>query len=305
MKGRKGRSGTFSERTWARMKPGKWHALGVVALFLVLAGLSYVTSDPRAAVSGPERVVREALAPLQAGFAAVARWAGGAVETVASISRLREENLALRQEVARLKSELGELEELRRENQRLREIAGVKERLGRKTVVAQVIGRSYSQWFSTVTIDRGAQDGLKAGLPVLNAQGVVGCIESVTANTARVLLLTDSKSAVGGMVKGSEVPVLVEGTGDPTGSTARVRTLVLGHVLAPGEEVLTSGLSHVFPKGVPIGVIDRVYDDPLGLRQEAVLRPYVDFNRLDWVTVILDTEGGEVRWSPEEDSPRE
>ena len=284
------------------MRPGKWLVVAVVALLLVLAGMSYVTSSPRETVSGPERLLREALAPLQVGFTAVARWVGNGVETVVSIRRLQEENRVLKQEIARLRSELGELEAYRTENQRLREIAGVRERLAREVVVAQVVGRSYNQWFASVTLNRGADDGLKAGLPVVNAQGVVGHIESVTANTARVLLLIDGKSAIGGMVKSSEVPVLVEGTGDPSGRQALVRTLVLGHELVPGDEVVTSGLSHIFPKGVPIGVIERVYDDAVGLRQQAVLRPYVDFNRLDWVTVILDVEGGEVKWSPEEES---
>lgn len=284
------------------MRASKWHAVAVVALFLVLAGLSYVTSEPRASVSPPEQLVREILAPVQAGFAAVARWVGGVAETVSSLGRLREENQALKEEIALLRRALGELEEYRRENQRLREIAGARERLAREAVAAQVVGRSYNQWFASVTLDRGADDGIKPGLPVVNAQGAVGHVESVTANTARVILLVDSKSAIGGVIKDSEVPVLVEGTGDPSGREALVRPLVAGHELAPGDEVVTSGLSHIFPKGVPIGVIEDVNEDALGLRQQAVLRPYVDFNRLDWVAVILDVQAGDVQWSPHEEA---
>lgn len=284
------------------MKPGKWHALAVVALFLALAGLSYVTSDPRAAVSRPERWLRDAVAPVQAALSAAARWVEDTVETVAAVGRLQEENRALREEVARLQGQLRELEQIRRENERLRELAGVNQRLEREFVAARVIARSHSQWFSAVTINRGAVDGLRPGLPVVNAQGAVGHVESVTARTARVLLLTDLKSAVGGMIKDSEMPVLVEGTGDPAGREALVRPLVVGHRLEPGDEVVTSGLSHIFPKGVPIGVIEEVRDDAQGLKQLAVLRPHVDFTRLDWVTVILDGEDGEVRWWPEDEA---
>jgi len=74
---------------------------------------------------------------------------------------------------------------------------------------------------------------------------------------------------------------------------------VWGAELAPGDRVVTSGLSHIFPKGLAIGEIESVREDALGLNQQAILRPYVDFNRLDWVAVILETveiEGEEAAW---------
>ena len=286
------------------MRPGKWHALAVGLLFLVLAGLSYLTSDPRAAISGPESVLREVMTPVQTGFTATARWITSAVETAGSIGRLQEDNRLLRQELAALRAEMQALEEYRRENERLREIMGIREHFPRRIVVAQVVARPYNQWFSSVTLNRGARDGLRPGLPVVNAQGVVGHVESVTANTARVLLLTDTKSAVGGMVVGSEVPVLVEGTGDPAGREALVRPLVWGSTLAEGDRVVTSGLSQIFPKGLPIGELESVSEDALGLKQQAILRPYVDFNRLDWVTVILEEEDDEVAWPQEASDSR-
>lgn len=286
------------------MRSRKVQAFVVGVLLLVLAGLSYVTSDPRGAISGPESLLREAVAPLQAGLTALSRLVGGAAETVASLGRLQEDNRLLRQELAALRVEMQALEEYRRENARLRELVGLRERLPRKTVAAQVVARPYNQWFSSVTINRGAQDGLRAGLPVVNSQGVVGYIESVTANTARVLLVTDPTSAVGGVVVGSEIPVLVEGTGDPAGREAVVRPLVWRSELEVGDEVVTSGLSQTFPKGLPIGVIDAVYQDELGLKQQAAIKLHVDFNRLDWVTVILETEGDEAIWSePTSDTP--
>ncbi len=278
------------------MRSHKVQAFVVGVLLLALAGLAYVTSDPRGAISGPESILREVVAPFQRGFAALSRAVVGAVETLASIGRLQQDNRILRQEIAALRLELQELEEYRRENAKLREIVGLRERLPRPTVVAQVIARPYNQWFSSVTIDRGARDGLRVGMPVINSQGVVGYIESVTASTARVLLVTDPTSAIGGVVVDSEIPVLVEGTGDPAGREAVVRPLVWRTELKAGDVVVTSGLSQTFPKGLPIGVIDAVFDDESGLKQQAVLKLNVDFNRLDWVTVILETEGDEILW---------
>jgi len=266
---------------------GRWHALAVGVLFLVLAGLIFLTSDPRVEISGAERLLRELLAPLESGLSAVTRSVTGLIESVSSFARIQEENRALRQEVAALKLQVRSLQSYADENENLRRIAGVKARLPEESLTARVIARSHNQWFGTVTIDLGRNDGLSTGLPVINADGVVGYVQNVTARTAQVTLLTDPRSAVGGMIARNEVPILVEGAGDPLGKEATVRALVGGAVMQVGDRIVTSGLSQVFPKGIPIGVITHVEYDSTGLRQHGVLTLDVDFQRLDWVTVLL------------------
>lgn len=273
------------------MNFGRWHALAVGFLFLVLAGLIFLTSDPRSAASGPEIVLREVVAPVQTVFATVSRWGREVALSLGSFGRLREENRELRQEVAALQAQVRDLEQQARENARLREILGLRERLPPTTVVAQVVARSAEHWFSTATINRGSNDGLRPGLAVINAQGVVGHIESVTPNTARVLLLIDPKSAVGGMIEESQTPVLVEGTSDPAGKKAVVRPLVHDALLQPGDTVVTSGLSQIFPPGLLIGTVESVVEGATELQVRGVLRPAVDFSWLDWVVVIVDPEG--------------
>ena len=168
------------------MRPSKWHGFAVGLLLLVLAGLSYLTSDPRAAISGPESIVREVVAPLQTGFAAVSQWLAGAVETVGSIGRLQEDNRLLRQEVAALQAELQDLEELRRENER---VAG--DRWGSGSACPAGRGRPsgrpvlITSGFRRSPSTAGAKDGLRPGHAGRQRPGVVGHVESVTANTAR------------------------------------------------------------------------------------------------------------------------
>ena len=269
----------------------RWQAFAVGVLFLILAGLISLTSDPRSVATGPEVVLREVVAPVQTVFATVSRWGRELFLTLDSFGELREENMRLRQEVAALQAQVREYEQLGRENERLREILGLRMRLPYTTVVAQVVARSAEHWFSTATINRGSDDGLRPGLAVINAQGVVGHVESVTPNTARVLLLTDPKSAIGGMIEGSEIPVLVEGTSDPSGRRAIVRPLVHGAPLKPGDTVVTSGLSQIFPRGLLIGTVESASEVGPELRVQGVLRPAVDFGWLDWVVVIVDPEG--------------
>lgn len=266
----------------------RWHAVTVGVLLLILAGFIFATSGPRQEISAPERWLREIIAPVQKAMATASAWAVQTVEGIKDFGALREEIIQLRQRVAELEATVRFLETYAEENERLREIAGVKERLPGRSVTARVIARGHHHWFDYVTIDRGSEDGVVAGMPVINAQGAVGHIENVTAHTARVLLLTDPSSAVGGLIKGRGTPVLVEGTGDPTGRQATVRSMIAGTTIEIGDEVITSDLSSIFPHGVPIGVVSAVQVDPTGLRQHGVIDFYADLQRLDWVIVLIE-----------------
>lgn len=280
---------------------GRWLVVGLGVLGLILAGLIYLTSGARSTVSVFELVLREVVAPVQAGLSGAAHWASETASAVRSFPRVQEENRRLRQRVAALEAQLWAVESVRRENRWLRESLGLKQYLPAETVVARVIARPAEQWFSAVTLNRGARDGLAPGMPVVAARGVVGHIESVTPNTARVILVTDARSAVGGSVRERDDPVLVEGSGNPAQQWALVRPLVRGAQLQVGDEVVTSGLSQIFPPGVPIGRIERVEEDETGLQRVGLLRPYVDLARLSWVTVIVSP--AENAWWPPELPP--
>lgn len=123
-------------------------------------------------------------------------------------------------------------------------------------------------------------------MPVLTRDGVVGYVQTVTGRTADVLLLVDSKSALGGVVVRTSEPVVVEGVADAEHGL-RVRALVAGADLREGDEVVTSGLSQIYPPGLPVGRIHRVVPVDPGRAAEAWLTPAVDFNRLEAVAVLL------------------
>ncbi len=239
--------------------------------------------------------MREALAPVQNAFSTASQWVTESVGAVGSFPRLHEENRELRRNVARLEAELFALRSVQAQNVRLREMLDLKPHLPAQSVVARVVARPTEHWFAHITINRGRSDGLRAGLPVVDERGIVGQVESVTPQTARVILLVDPKSAVGGVVVGTDEPVLVEGIGDPTGQRASVQPLVRDSGLTVGDEVVTSGLSRVFPKGLPIGRVVEVARSEGELRSQGILQPYVDFARLDWVSVIVDPSA-EVLW---------
>ncbi len=264
----------------------RWQLVVGFVLLLMLAGLILRTGSERLAISWPEQIAFEAVAPLQ-------RWASGLTGTVrgwfqalAELRDARRVNEELQAEVYRLQQEVAQLLEARRENEGLREMLGLVQKVSHEVTVAEIVARSPSNWLGSVTINRGRRDGVEPGMAVIAPGGVVGRVRNVTASTAEVLLITDSRSAVGGRVRDTNLPVLVEGTSRPVDQRVIVRPLDGDGKIEVGDVIVTSGLSRIYPKGLPIGEIVAVQQTEGSLAHQGILQPYVDFDRLEWVAVI-------------------
>ena len=192
-------------------------------------------------------------------------------------------NRLLAEENRRLRAELSDVEEFRLQNERLRKLLSFVDEFDRPALPAQVIGEDASSWSRTVTIDKGTRSGLKAGLPVVAADGVVGRIIKVAANSSRVLLVTDASSAIGALVQRSRSRGVVHGLGDrlTLSYTRNAADIVVGDTL------VTSGMGGVFPKGLILGRIISVEKQPYGQFQKIEVAPAVNFSLLEEVLVMV------------------
>jgi rod shape-determining protein MreC len=265
---------------------GRWRFALIGPLCLVLAGVIFLTTGQRASLSWPEWALREAVAPLQSGVSRVTRGAEGAVRGLVGLFHLANENARLRQELEQLRAERAELLEAQRENESLRQLLQLQRDSRLEMVAAEVIARTPSHWFSALTINKGSLHGVGKGMAVVAADGVVGHVRTVTAHTAEVLLIIDPKSALGGRIYRTGDVVLVEGLGAPGGGRALVKPLAREVDLRKDDYVVTAGLSEIYPKGLPVGVVEEVQEAKYGLTKYGVLRPAVDMDRLEWVAVI-------------------
>jgi len=200
---------------------------------------------------------------------------------------LRTENQHLQGEVAVLKRRIEQMQEQALETQRLQRLLALKEASAARFLTARVVGKDATNWFKTVLLDRGSRDGVRRNQPVVAPDGLVGRIVEVTVTTARVQLLTDPVSAVGGLIQRTRVTGIVSGN---LGAGTRVTYLPLLADVAVGDEVLTSGMGGVFPKGIPVGRITSVERRSGALFQEAALRPSADLGRLEEVLILTDVE---------------
>ena len=194
----------------------------------------------------------------------------------ATLSELQAENDELRARNV-------ELEEDAESAQRLQDLLDLRDTNNLQSTAARIISGSTDSWSSTVTLDKGASDGLAVGMPVTSSSGVVGQIVECGPTTSTVRMLVDENSSISAMVQSSRAQGML--TGSVTGEVrlALVRT---NQEVAVGDVVITGGLGGVFPKGLPVGEVTSVESNPGDLYLTIVVEPYARAETYEEVLVI-------------------
>ena len=262
-------------------------ALVVLALVLI----SY-TGESRATLTPVEKIVKIVTTPLEAGTSKVVNGVSDTVNLVFSFGSITAENKTLKERVAALESENSLLKEYEYQNMRLRDILQFRDSESRSynTVSASVIARNPSNWFQTITINRGTSDGVQKNMAVVTSQGLVGHVINVTGSSAEVSLIINDSSAVGGLVQVTRTPGIVEGLADNSGYLKMIHIATEAPVREK-QVIISSGLGGIFPKGLLIGRITKLEMESNGLVKYAMIRPFVDFNQLEEVLVIRSVFG--------------
>ena len=264
------------------MKDRRWIALCAIGL-VVLA----IMNLPDAASRRVKGVVRDGISPLQAALRGGAREAQDIFRYVRGIGDLALENRALSEEIVYLRGEMRMAEELARDNRMLRDQLGFMRRFPNKLVSCEVIGRDSTGWWQTVRLDKGAAAGVAEGRAVLTTEGLIGRTTAVSDRTADVLLLSDPSCKVAVRLKRSGEFGVAEGQGAVPGQPPAVRADYLPKTadVQQGDEVVTSGLGGLFPKGLPVGRVAEVALDASGLYQTARIELAADLGKLEYAFV--------------------
>ncbi len=228
------------------------------------------------------------------------------VSNIDNMKNMYDENQVLKENLGQYQKVLYEVQELRKENDKLMAVLDKSESIRDYTPIhSTVIARSPEKWFKQVTIDKGTQNGVKKDMAVITAEGMIGKIQSASQFTSTVLLLN-------GFDRSNRIAVNVHLTDDEE----NVRGFILGYSeerdqlllefteyydeIPEDEFVFSSGLGGVFPDGLEIGRIEEVSTDQYGLTQIAYVQPSANLNDLRHVIVvdrniesIFDIEEGE------------
>jgi rod shape-determining protein MreC len=257
--------------------------LAVVALVLLT---SQVRLPERRGVGPVGAVLLNGLGPAQSALSRGADALARFWRLYAEIGQLRIENRRLREEVERLNEHVTRLREQAQATQRLERLLAFREQLPGRALGARVIGRESTRWFAVILVDRGSRDGVRRNAPVVAAEGLVGRVLAVTPTTAQVLMITDPRSAVGVVLQQSREVGVVEGQSQ---MRLRLKYISRSRELASGEVLVTSGLTGIFPRGLPVGSIASVIRETGEVYQEADVRPAVDLNHLEEVLILTDS----------------
>lgn len=266
----------------------------LLAILLMSVALAFFTRTERPLLTKVEAFWQDLLAPLESGVTTVIKSCKSVADRVANYHQLQSENEALKKQVAELEKQVQLTEEYRLENIRLRAMLNFEESLADhyEMMAARVVARHPSNWRQTLTIDRGRSHGLREGMAVITPRGVVGRIGTLGERSAEVVLILDHEGALGGMIQSTRFPGTVESTGE---KDIPLQMIHLPHdsPVKENQTVVTSGLGGVFPKGLRIGYVVEVVDEPNGLMKKALIMPFVDFDRIEEVFIILHEKGGE------------
>lgn len=252
---------------------------------VLLALIFYSLNVPRnREANAIERGVMTVFSPILAPAARVSGFFEDVWDGYISLVHVQQENLRLRKEIRELNERVYAGNETLLANQRLSRLLDMKATIKAPTLAASVVGEDMSSWFSTMLIDRGSSSGIRVGMAVIGADGIVGQIVKVAPETARVLLLTDHASGIAATIQRSRARGVVKGKGDGLCSlefTTREEDVKVG------DQVVASGIGGVFMKGMPIGEVTMVKKGEYGVFQTVTIRPVVNSAHLEEVLVVL------------------
>lgn len=277
--------------------------IGLLVLSFVLTTYDVQTAGAGGIVTGLRSGASAVFTPVQKLASAVTRPVVAFMDGVANLASLRSENDALAIEVARLEQELAEVESLRARLEALETAANIAVPEGIDAATARIFSIGPSGFDNVRSIDKGSSDGLGVGMPVVDHLGLVGRIDVVFDDSARVRLITDPTVRVGVKVVRTGEVGWVSGRGS---GPLLLEMFDTAEVVVEGDQLVTA--DGRFPPDLLVGVVIEGARAEAGFALRSTVEPTIDVGGLDYVRVLIETrqeEQGEVESVPVDEVPVE
>lgn len=259
--------------------------VGIVVLIVANVIILSVTSKQRCYSNETGRIAISFVAPFQKGVVHLIRFIREIWSDYFFLVTVAKENADLRRALSLAHEKTNQYTEIELSNSRLRRLLNFQKTMTDQVLACEVIGKDPSSWFKTAIIDKGRSDGLDRGLPVVMPEGVVGQVIDVSSHYSKVLLMIDQNSAVDAMVQRTRDRGIVKG--ESTGQCVFKYALRKNDIRV-GDVIVSSGLDGVFPKGLRIGSVSEVIKGNAGIFQDVTVTPYVDFEKIEELLVVLN-----------------
>ena len=273
--------------------------LGLLVACSLILLTAYFGESGSGALHSVQRGTSEVLSPVQEGASRALKpvrdlfgWFGDTISAKGQVDDLRRER-------DRLRTEVSQSEVTRADNDRLSKLLQLDGALGLNEMgpkTGRVIFQSPTVWYATIRVDKGSDDGVEVGHPVINEEALVGRVTTVFGGSAQVTLITDATTKVPARAGREQAFGIIEpaSAGNPTDLIMNFTQP--GAKLAEGDRVVTRGTEpddrapSRYPVGLPIGEVKRIDNEGTDT-QEIHVRPYADVRNLDFVQILTRPRG--------------
>ena len=263
-----------------------------VLVLIILTAATLITLDVRESgpLSSVRSAAREAVSPVADATDAVFAPVGDWVDGVTSASSIKSENARLRRELDQVRGQSDRARAATQENKELKRLLNLPFAEDADAIAAPVVDAAPGNFEFTVQIGKGSNDGVGVDMAVVTGAGLVGRVTDVARDRSTVLLIKDPRSGVGVRIEKSQTTGILKGRADS--GTLRVEFVDPNASVTEGELVYTSGLQNSpFPAAIPIAEVSKVTKARGDLQQDILVKPLVDFSRLDYVKVLRPPAG--------------
>ena len=274
--------------------------LTVTVIVLSVAFLGLITATASRSNKGIESIAGDTLNPIQKVAYNMNRGLKDFVDIILNFSSVRAENKELTKENEELKNKLTENSDLEEENQRLKDLLDLKNQNENYNYIAtNIIAYAGNGVIDGYVIDKGSNDGIKKNMVVVSGAGLVGQVSNVGNNWSIVQTIINENI---------NVSVMIESTRENTGILQgyknnaneyllKVSNLPMDSEVQEGDQIITSGLGMLYPKEIRVGEVISVEEDKVKVMKTAVVKPSVDFNKLEELCIIAPKDTTEIKYN--------
>lgn len=264
----------------------KKHQIIIASVLLLLLSLHLALTGAKEQSRGVliKDILTAISAPIEKAASSTQNAAAGVFENYVLLVAIKSENDSLKESLKALQAENNRLREDASLNARLKELLAYKDEAPFATITASVLSFGTDGWTRTALINKGSLEGVKKDMAVITTLGAMGRVIDANSRTSRVLLSTDPRSNIDVVVQRTRVKGVVEGSGADTLILKYIRQL---DDVQAGDEIVTSGLSGVFPKGLMVGTVVKAEKGADNFFKLIEVRPKVEMRRkLEEVLVV-------------------
>lgn len=236
------------------------------------------------------QIVTEVISPVQEGLASSKKNLSSLWDNYLSIVDTSKENTVLKKQISRLESDLTFMEEMRKENLRLKRLLNFSDEKSHQRVLAQVVGWDSANEFKVIRLNKGTRHGIKTMSPVITDHGLVGYVYRATENYADVLTILDQNNRVDVVVERTRTHGIIEGVFN---FKCALKYIMRNEPVEVGDKLITAGVGGIYPKGIKVGMITDIAKESFGMTLSIDVVPSVDFDKLEEVLVLIPVEGVE------------